>query len=75
MPHSLQVPAIDNKGIARSYLNNDLVCCEIVEVNELSEKLVVGMKGQYYERLKSNNDMSDIKFGLAQTSHLPDKYK
>lgn len=75
MPHSLQAPAIDNKGIARSYLTNDVVCCEIVEVNELSEKLVVGMKGQHYERLKANNETIEIKFGLIQTSQLPDKYK
>lgn len=75
MPHSLQVPAIDNKGIARSYLTNDVVCCEIVEVNDLSEKLVVGMKGQHYDRIKGTNELIEIKFGLIQTSQLPDKYK
>lgn len=75
LPHSLQVPATDNKGIARSYLSNDVVCCEIVEVNESSEKLVVGMKGQYYDRFKANNETVEIKFGLIQTSQLPDKYK
>lgn len=75
MPHSLQVPAIDNKGIARSYLSNDLVCCEIVEVNESSEKLVVGMKGQFNDRHKASNDLTDIKFGLTQSNQLPDKYK
>lgn len=65
--------AIDSKGIARNYLSNDLVCCEIVEVNDLSEKLVVGMKGQYIDRSKT--DTTDIKLGLIQSNQLPDKYK
>lgn len=75
MPHSRQVPAIDNKGIERTYLTNDVVCCEIIEVNDLSEKLVVGMKGQFYDRFKENNDTVEIKFGLIQSTQLPDKYK
>lgn len=69
------MPAIDNKGITRGYVSNDLVCCEIVEVNELSEKLVVGMKGQYSDRHKSNNSTAEIKLGLAHSNQLPDKYK
>lgn len=64
--------AIDSKGITRNYLTNDLVCCEIIEISSLSEKLVVGMKGQYIDR---NNDSIDIKFGLIQSNQLPDKYK
>lgn len=73
MPHSLQVPAVDSKGIARTYLSNDLVCCEIIEVNDSSEKLVVGMKGQYFDRTKT--EQADIKFGLTQSNQIPDKYK
>lgn len=69
------MPAVDSKGISRNYLSNDLVCCEIIEVNELSEKLVVGMKGQYFDRSKTSNETVDIKFGLAQTNQLPEKYK
>lgn len=68
------MPDIDSKGIARNYLSNDLVCCEIIEVNELSEKLVVGMKGQY-DRPKTSNETAEIKFGLTQSNQLPDKYK
>ena len=69
------MPAIDSKGITRNYLSNDLVCCEIIEVNELSEKLVVGMKGQYFDRSKTNSETADIKFGLTQSNQLPEKYK
>lgn len=72
LPQSLQVPAVDNKGIVRNYLTNDLVCCEIIEISSLSEKLVIGMKGQHIDRTKLS---SEIKFGLIQSNQLPDKYK
>lgn len=66
------MPAVDNKGLGRNYLTNDIVCCEIVEINSLSEKLVIGMKGQHFDRPQA---LGDIKLGLVQSNQLPEKYK
>lgn len=56
-------------------MNNDVVCCEIIEISSLSEKLVVGMKGLYLNRSKYQNYIDDIKLGLIRESLLPEKYK
>lgn len=53
---------------------NDVVCCEIVEISSLSEKLVVGMKGQYFNETKYRH-VNDIKFGMIRENQLPEKYK
>ncbi|KAF5306630.1 hypothetical protein FQA39_LY08819 [Lamprigera yunnana] len=39
------IPAIDRKGVTRSYMMNDSVCCEILEVIPDTDKMVCGMKG------------------------------
>lgn len=57
-------------------MTNDVVCCEIIEISSLSEKLVVGMKGLYLNRTKYQNyNIDDIKLGLIRENHLPEKYK
>lgn len=53
---------------------NEIVCCEVVEISSLSEKLVVGMKGQYFNEAKYRQ-FDDIKFGLIRENQLPEKYK
>lgn len=63
------VSAVDNKNVSRSYLLNDLVCCEVLEVVVSSEKIYVGMKGEKCPpHLKS-------KLGLTHTDDLPAAYK
>lgn len=55
-------------------MTNEVVCCEVVEISSLSEKLVVGMKGQYFNEAKYRQ-CDDIKFGMIRESLLPEKYK
>ncbi|XP_031344826.1 tetratricopeptide repeat protein 14-like isoform X3 [Photinus pyralis] len=39
------IPAVDRKGVTRSYMMNDSVCCEVLEVIPDTDKMVCGMKG------------------------------
>lgn len=60
------IPAIDKKGTQRSYITNDNICCELIEKNDDSEKLVISMRGV------SNGK---TQFGLVTYDHFPELYK
>lgn len=60
------VPAFDKKNNARSYNISDLVCCEVVEVNPDTDKMIVTMK---------SNSNTEIKFGAITADSLPLVYK
>lgn len=52
--------------------NNDILCCEIIELYESGDRMVVGMKGQYYQQKFANENVA---LGLISPDQLPDIYK
>lgn len=52
--------------------NNDILCCEIIELYESGDRMVVGMKGQYYQQKSSNENVT---LGLISADQLPGIYK
>ncbi|KAJ6648453.1 Tetratricopeptide repeat protein 14 like, partial [Pseudolycoriella hygida] len=66
IPMSEAVPAIDRKGTQRSYITNDNICCELIEKNDDSEKLVISMRGVFNPKAR---------FGLVNFEHFPELYK
>lgn len=70
-PTSNIIPASDKKSVNRSYLMNDTVCCEVLEVNSDTEKLVCGMKGV---TLPPNSDYAS-RLGLIHSDDFPEVYK
>jgi len=70
-PTSNLIPATDKKSVNRSYLMNDTVCCEVLEVNSDTEKLVCGMKGV---TLPPNSDYAS-RLGLIHSDDFPEVYK
>lgn len=77
LPQSVVIPAVDRKGTTRTYLTNDLVCCEIIELNDASDRMVVGMKGALYQLQQNFNDEKTElpPFGLITSDQLPETYK
>lgn len=76
LPQSVLIPAIDRKGTTRNYSTNDLVCCEIIELNDSSDRMVVGMKGAFHQPHQSSfHDTSEVPFGLVTSDQLPSIYK
>jgi hypothetical protein len=67
VPVSNLVPAVDKKNVARSYQNNDLVCCEILEISPDSCRLVCGMRNVYKQ--------IGEELGLISIEAFPDSYK
>lgn len=68
--HSMNmIPAVDKKGVTRSFLLNDLVCCEVLEVVTTSEKMYAGMKGDTC----SPSDRQRL--GLIHSEDMPLFYK
>lgn len=63
------IPAVDKKGVTRSFLLNDLVCCEVLEVVTTSEKMYAGMKGD----ICSPSDRQRL--GLIHSEDMPLFYK
>lgn len=64
--HSMNmIPAVDKKGVTRSFLLNDLVCCEVLEVVTTSEKMYAGMKGD----ICSPSDRQRL--GLIHSEDMP----
>ncbi|PNF37896.1 hypothetical protein B7P43_G06205 [Cryptotermes secundus] len=69
-PTSNLIPASDKKSVNSSYLMNDTVRCEVLEVNPDTEKLVCGMKGV---TLPPNSDYSS-RLGLIHSDDFPEVY-
>jgi hypothetical protein len=70
-PASNLIPASDKKSVNGSYLMNDTVCCEVLEVNSDTEKLVCGMKGV---TLPPNSEYSS-RLGRIHSDDFPEVYK
>ena len=64
------VPAVDKKGVTRSYMANDLVCVVVGEVNVKAERVVAVMNVPPREGQSPHPPM-----GLIHTEDLPDAYK
>lgn len=66
------IPAIDKKGLARTYMMNDSVCCEVLEVIPDSDKMVCGMKGT---TRGPNDPEHQPALGLINADEFPTVYK
>lgn len=69
LPISNTIPAVDKKNVTRSFSQNDNVCCEIVEVNSDSDRMVVTMISS------KPNDSSKNVLGLVHSDNFPEVYK
>lgn len=63
------IPAVDKKNVTRSFLLNDLVCCEVLEVVVSAEKIYAGMKGEHCAPAFKS------KLGLIHSEDLPSAFK
>lgn len=66
------IPAVDKKGVTRSYMMNDSVCCEVLEVIPDTDKMVCGMKGTTRQ---PSDPEPQPPLGLIHTDDLPLVYK
>ncbi|CAH1105868.1 unnamed protein product [Psylliodes chrysocephalus] len=66
------IPAVDKKGVTRSYMMNDYVCCEVLEIISDTDKVVCGMKGI---TRKSSDPEHHPALGLISTDDFPIVYK
>ncbi|KAG5883059.1 hypothetical protein JTB14_010447 [Gonioctena quinquepunctata] len=66
------IPAVDKKGVSRSYMMNDYVCCEVLEIIADTDKVVCGMKGI---TRKSTDPEHRPALGLISTDDFPIVYK
>ncbi|GJQ66979.1 hypothetical protein Trydic_g7979 [Trypoxylus dichotomus] len=66
------IPAVDRKGVSRSYMMNDSVCCEVLEVIPDTDKMVCGMKGSTRE---PNGPAHRPPLGLVSADDFPLVYK
>ncbi|XP_076253958.1 uncharacterized protein LOC143192473 isoform X4 [Rhynchophorus ferrugineus] len=66
------IPAVDKKGVSRSYMMNDYVCCEVLEVIADTDKMVCGMKGT---TRKPGDPEHRPALGLIGTDDFPIVYK
>lgn len=66
------IPAVDKKGVSRSYMMNDYVCCEVLEVIADTDKVVCGMKGL---TRKPGDPEHRPALGLISTDDFPLVYK
>ncbi|XP_030758470.1 tetratricopeptide repeat protein 14 homolog isoform X2 [Sitophilus oryzae] len=66
------IPAVDKKGVSRSYMMNDYVCCEVLEVIADTDKMVCGMKGT---TRKPGDPEHQPPLGLISTDDFPLVYK
>ncbi|KAK3913515.1 Tetratricopeptide repeat protein 14-like protein [Frankliniella fusca] len=64
------IPAVDKKKVSRTYLLNDAVCCEVIEVVPEADKLVLGMKGTM---LPPGSDQHS-RLGLIFSEDFPDVF-
>ena len=65
------IPAVDKKKVSRTYLLNDAVCCEVIEVVPEADKLVLGMKGTM---LPPGSDQHS-RLGLIFSEDFPDVFR
>ncbi|XP_074041206.1 uncharacterized protein isoform X2 [Leptinotarsa decemlineata] len=66
------IPAVDKKGVTRSYMMNDYVCCEVLEIIADTDKVVCGMKGV---SRKPSDPEHRPPLGLITTDDFPIVYK
>ncbi|KAK9738006.1 Tetratricopeptide repeat [Popillia japonica] len=66
------IPAVDRKGVSRSYMMNDSVCCEVLEVIPDTDKMVCGMKGSTRD---PNGPAHRPPLGLVSADDFPLVYK
>ncbi|KAG8277703.1 Tetratricopeptide repeat protein 14 [Homalodisca vitripennis] len=66
-PTSNLISAVDKKNIPRTFMLNDLVCCEVLEVIPDSEKIICGMKGVHASDHKA-------RLGLFHSDEFPEVY-
>ncbi|XP_056648965.1 tetratricopeptide repeat protein 14 homolog isoform X1 [Diorhabda sublineata] len=66
------IPAVDKKGVARSYMMNDYVCCEVLEIIADTDKVVCGMKGV---TRKPTDPEHQPALGLISNDDFPIVYK
>lgn len=72
MPVANIIPAVDKKNVSRTYLMNDTVCCEVIEVIPDTDKMVCGMKGV----TRGPDDPPPMPpLGLLSTDDFPLVYK
>lgn len=67
-PTNNLISAVDKKNLSRSFLMNDLVCCEVLEITPDAEKIICGMKGVYTSEHRS-------RLGLFHSEDFPEAYK
>nr|CAD7257848.1 unnamed protein product [Timema shepardi] len=70
-PMSNIIPAADKKNLSRTYMMNDTVCCEVIEIIPDTDKLVCGMKGTL---LPPGSDQG-ARLGLIHSDDFPPAYK
>nr|CAD7457940.1 unnamed protein product [Timema tahoe] len=70
-PMSNIIPAADKKNVSRTYMMNDTVCCEVIEIIPDTDKLVCGMKGTL---LPPGSDQG-ARLGLIHSDDFPPAYK
>jgi len=70
-PMTNLIPAVDKKNTARTYLLNEAVCCEVVEVVPDADKLLLGMKGT---TLPPGSDQHS-RLGLIMPEDFPDVFR
>lgn len=66
------IPAVDRKGVNRSYMMNDSVCCEVLEVIPDTDKMVCGMKGSTRQ---PGDPEPKPALGLISAEDFPLEYK
>ncbi|CAG9864564.1 unnamed protein product [Phyllotreta striolata] len=66
------IPAVDKKGVTRTYMMNDYVCCEVLEIIADTDKVVCGMKGV---TRKASDPEHRPPLGLISTDDFPIVYK
>uniref|UniRef100_A0A1B6DD97 S1 motif domain-containing protein n=2 Tax=Clastoptera arizonana TaxID=38151 RepID=A0A1B6DD97_9HEMI len=67
-PTSKLISAVDKKNQSRSFMVNDLVCCEVLEVIPECEKIICGMSGTY-------SSIHRARLGLFHPEDFPEPYK
>lgn len=63
------IGCVDKKNITRSFAVNDIVCCEVLEVSSVSEKIFAGMKGELCPSTVRH------RLGLTHAEDLPSFYR
>lgn len=62
------IPAHDKRGNQKPYMNNDYVCCEVLEISADADRMSLGMKGTLTIDEKAP-------LGLITPDQMPEYYK